>query len=72
MTYICDVAYIAYLVTQMFQIAKQQVEGDGRTGMTQMRVAIDGGTTYIHAHIGGMQRLEALLLARQRIIDNQF
>ena len=72
MTYICDVAYIAYLVTQMFQIAKQQVEGNGRTGMTQMRVAIDGGTTYIHAHIGGMQRLEALLLARQRIIDNQF
>ena len=71
-THISDVAHIANLVTQVLQITEQQVKGDGRTGMTQMGVAIDGGTTDIHAHIGGMQRLEALLLARQRIIDNQF
>ena len=54
----------------MLQIAKHQVEGDGRTGMPQMGIAIDGRTTDIHTHIGCMQRLEALLLARQRIVNN--
>ena len=70
MTYICDVAYIAYLVTQMFQIAEQQVEGDGRTGMTQMGVAIDGGTANIHANIGGVERFEALFLSCQCIVND--
>jgi hypothetical protein len=40
--------------------------------MTQMGVAIDGGAADIHAHIGGVERLEALFLARQRIVNNQF
>ena len=68
--HIGDVAHIAHLIAQMLQIAEQQVEGDGRTGMPQMGVAIDGWSTHIHAHMGGVNRLEALLLARQRIINN--
>jgi len=54
----------------VLQVAEHEVEGDGRTGMPQMRVAIDGRTTHIHAHIGRMERLEALLLTRQRIVDD--
>ena len=38
--------------------------------MSQMGIAIDGRTAHIHAHVGGMQRLEALHLARQRVIYN--
>ena len=71
MTHIGDVANITHLVAQVFQIAEQQVEGNSGTGMSQMGIAIDGRTTDIHAHIGGVQRLETLLLARQRIINNQ-
>ena len=71
-TYIRNVADIAHLVAQMLKVTEQQVEGDGRTGMAQMRVTIDCRSTDIHAHMGCMQRLEALHLARQRIINNQF
>ena len=34
MAYIRNVAYIAHFIAQMLQITKQQVEGDGRTGMS--------------------------------------
>ena len=66
-----DVAHIAHLIAQMLQVAEHQVEGDGRAGMTQMGVAIDSGAADIHAHIRSMQRLKALFLARQGIIDYQ-
>ena len=46
----------------MLQVAEQQVESDGRTGMTQMGITIDGRSADIHAHIGGMKGLETLLL----------
>ena len=70
--YIRDVAYITHLIAQMFQITEHQIEGNSGTGVSQMGITIDGGTTDIHAHIGGVQRLEALFLARQRIVNNQF
>ena len=72
MAHIGDVTHITYLITQMLQIAEHQVEGDGRTGVPQMGIAIDGGTTDIHAYIGCVERLKTLLLTRQRIVNNQF
>jgi hypothetical protein len=64
MTHIGDITYIAYLISQVLQIAEHEVEGDGRAGMTQMGIAIDGRTTDIHAHIRGVERLETFLLPR--------
>ena len=72
MSYVGDVPYITYLIAQVLQIAEHQVEGDGRTGMPQMGVAIHRRTTHIHTHMGCIQRLEALLLPCQRIINDQF
>ena len=69
-TYIRDITHISDLIPQVLQIAEHQVEGNGRTGMPQMGITIDGRSTHIHTHIGGMQRLEALLLSRQRIVNN--
>ena len=54
MPHIGDVSHVAHLVTQVLQVAKHDVEGDGRSCMTQMRVAIYGGSAYIHAHAGGV------------------
>ena len=54
MPHIGDVSHVAHLVTQVLQVAKNHVEGDGRSCMTQMRVAIYGGSAYIHAHVGGV------------------
>jgi MoaA/NifB/PqqE/SkfB family radical SAM enzyme len=56
----------------MFQITEHKIEGNGRAGMPQMRITIDGGTADIHADMRGVKGLEALLLTRQSIINNQF
>ena len=72
MAHVGDVTHVPYFITEVLQVAEHQVEGDGGTGMAQMGVAIDGGTTDIHTDIGGMERFEALLLTRQRIVNNKF
>ena len=69
MAHIGNVAHIAHLISQMFQIAEHHVEGDGRTGMPQMGVAINRGTADIHAHIGGMQGHETFFLTSERIVN---
>ena len=40
--------------------------------MSQMGVTIDGRPADVHTDVGGMKRLKALLLPRQRIIYDQF
>ena len=64
-----NVSHVAHLIAYVLQIPEQDVESDGRTGMTQMGVSINGGTTYIHAHIGSMKRLKRLLAAAERIVN---
>ena len=54
MPHIGDVAHVAHLVTQVLQVAKNHVEGDGGPRMTQVWVAIYGGSAYVHAHVGGV------------------
>ena len=65
-----DVAYIAYLVANVCEVAEQEVKGDGRTGMSQMGIAIYCGTAYIHAHPSLVQGAEKLLLPAECIVDN--
>ena len=71
MTHIGDVAHIAHLIAQMTQVAEHDIKGDGRPRMSQMWVSIDGGTAYIHAHIGGMEGFERLFSSGERIVDQK-
>ena len=60
MPHVGDVTDITDLITQMFQIAKHEVEGDGRTGMSQMGITIDGWPADIHTHIRCMKGFKTL------------
>ena len=68
-SHIGDVAHIAHLVTEVLKIAENDVEGDGRTRMTQVGIAINGWTTNVHAHERSMKRFEWLLGATQTIVN---
>ncbi len=68
-THVGDVANIAHFVAEMFQISENQVESDGWTGVTQVRIAINGGTADIHAHVRGVEGFKRLLAAREAVVD---
>ena len=63
-----DVAHVAHLIARRFQIAKQQVERNGRTRMSQMRIAVNGGTADVQTDERRLERFEALFAARKRIV----
>ena len=67
--YIGDIAYVAYFISQMLQVTEEQVECNGRTGVTQVRVAIDGRSADVHAHMRGVQRFEYFLCPAQCVVD---
>ncbi len=67
-----DVPHIAHLVTRGLQVTEQQVEGYGRTGVAQVRIAVNGGSADIHSDASGRQRLELLLAAGERIVKYEF
>ena len=69
--YVSDVADVAHLVAQVHQIAVEHVERDGRAGVAEMAVAVDGGSAHIHPHESLVERLEGFLGARHRVIDTQ-
>ena len=58
MAYVCNVAHIAHFVAQVLEIAEQNIEGDGWTRMSQMGIAVNGGTAYIHTDTPFMDRFE--------------
>ena len=72
MAHVGDVAHVAHLVARGLQVAEQQVEGHGRTGMAQMGVAVDRGAADVHPHAAGGNRLEHLLAAGERIVKHEF
>ena len=65
MAHIGDVPHIAHLVAQMAKVAEDDVEGNGRARVAQVRVAVDRGAADIHAypalHDGDKLALHALL-----------
>ncbi len=70
-SYVGDVAHISDLVPQVFQVTEQDVESHGRAGVTQVGVAVYGRAADIHAYMSGVNGLERLLGASQRIVDGQ-
>ena len=71
MAYVGDVAHVAHLISEPREVTKQDVESDGGTRMTKMRVAIDCRAAHIHAHMPRLNRGKGLLDARQRVIEHQ-
>ena len=69
--YVGDVAHVTHLVAQVFEVTEEHVEGDGWARVAQMRVAVNRGTADVHAHMGGVERLEQLFRACQRIVNQK-
>ena len=69
MAYVGDVSDVSHLVTQMLKIAVEDIEGNRRTGVTQMGVAVHRRTADIHSRVPLVNGLEGLFDAAQRIID---
>ena len=53
-----NVSNVANLIAQMLEIAEEYIESDGRTRMTQMRIAIHSWATNIHAHVRSVEPME--------------
>ncbi len=69
MTDIGYVAYIADLISEMSEITEQNVERDCRAGMSEMGIAVDCRSAYIHPYMTLMQGLEELFRAFQRVVE---
>ena len=57
-----DVADVAHLVADVHQIAVEHVEGDGRAGVAEVSVAIDGGAADVHADTAFVDGAEKFFL----------
>ena len=68
-----DVADIGDMIgpVEVPQQPEQHVEHDDRPRIADMGIVVDRRPTDIHAHIGRIERLESLFLARQRIVDRK-
>jgi hypothetical protein len=64
-----DVAHIGHVVTQHTQPAVDHIEGHHHACMTHVAQVIDRDAAHIHADPAGLQRLEGLEPARERVVD---
>ena len=64
-----DVAHITHLITEMFQIAVHEVEGDCRACVAEVGVTVDGRAADIHSDMAFMNRFERLLHASQAVVN---
>jgi len=62
-TNIGNVADITDFITQMPEVAKNQVECDGRPGMSEMGITINGRPAYIHSNMWWIDRLKKFFSA---------
>ena len=60
-TYVGDVTNITYFITEVFKITEHEVESDSWTSVTEVSVAVNGRTTYIHSYMRSVERLEQFL-----------
>ena len=70
--YIGNVTNVAHFISQLLEVAEQDIEGDGRTSVSQVCVAIYSRTAYVHAHMRGIERNKLLFSATKSIINGQF
>ena len=71
MAYVSDVPDVANLVSNVLKVAEKDVESDCRTGVSEVRVAVNGWSADIHSHVGRIDRLEEFLLPVKRIVNYQ-
>ena len=71
MAHVGDIADVAHLVAEMAQIAEEDVESDGGTGVSQMAVAVHRRAAHVHAYPLRMYGAEQFLAARQGVVDGQ-
>ena len=64
-----NVSNVANLVAQVLEIAEEYIECDGWSCMTEMRIAIHGRATNIHAHVRSVERSESLFRTCESVID---
>jgi hypothetical protein len=53
----------------MLQVAEYDIKRDGGTGMTKVRIAVNGRSANIHTHMGRVDRFKQLFFARERIVN---
>ena len=71
---VVDVGHIANerdLVAEPLKPAANDVERDGRANMADMRGALHGRATHVHAHFAGFDRLETRDRMRRRVVELQ-
>ncbi len=64
-----DVSNVANLIAQVLEIAEEYIECDGWSCMTEMRIAIHGRATNIHAHVRSVERSESLFRTSESVVD---
>ena len=69
MPHIRNITHIAYFITDMLQVTEQQVERNGRTGMSQMSIPIYCRPADIHPDTTRRDGFELFLFTGKRIID---
>ena len=69
MPHIGDVADIAHGISRVFEVTEEEVEGDGRARVSEVGIAIDGGTTHIHAYSAFVNGFEDFFSAREGVVD---
>ena len=69
MPHIGDVADIAHGISQVFEVTEEEVEGDGRTRVSEVGIAIDGGSTHIHAYATFVNGFEDFFCAREGVVN---
>ena len=66
-----EVHDVAHIIPFVCQVAADEVEHDGRHGVSDVRLIVDRRPADIHANLARLQSLKGLFLAGQRIVDNQ-
>ena len=72
MSHVGDVAHVTHFVAEVPQVAEHHVESDGGTCVSQMGVAVNGGSAHVHSHVRSVQRTEKLFLSRKSVVYNKF
>ena len=69
MPHIGDVADIAHGISQVFEVTEEEVEGNGRTRVSEVCITINGGSTYVHANAALVNGFEDFFCAREGVVN---
>ena len=72
MPHVGNVAHIAHFVTEAAKVPEQQIKRNRRTGMSQMRIAVDSRSTDIKSYERRFERNELLFATGKGIVNAKF